>query len=234
MFRKHFCMILAVALLFTQIESFATGYNIEPCYDGEIKFRDLDWGCSIDAAISNLEKAGISYNRYSIKNDITVNGKFSGISIDKSGVEFNAYQSDIPNDFYVAGHLVSQIVIKAIYGLSDGQIQKDLEDTNMYYAIYYFEPTSDTESVFDDLNSKLANLYGNTPYVYEDSFSGDCTITWYGADSNTCVVLDMNRFSVYDDRCVLSVAYWDLRVHDKIREMQDVIYYGDLSSTDGL
>ena len=194
-----------------------------PICDVEIKFRGLEWGCSIDEAMANIQAAGVESTK--IEKDEDVHFLVYSTSVDESGFAYTPYQ--LPNDFYVAGHLVEQVCAYAIYGMVDGKISKKTADSKLYKGTYYFETTENTREIYDDLVEKLNGLYGKAT-ENKESYS-EYSLRWCGLN-DTAVVIE------FDDGKypMLHIDYWDLGCYDLIVEMQRAAYTGDIASTDGL
>lgn len=191
--------------------------------DVEIKFRNLDWGCSIDEAIANIQSAGVTSTR--VDDDDDVHYLVYSTSVDESGFAYTP--SDLPDDFYVAGHLVSQVCAYAIHGVVDGKVSSDRADSKLYKGSYFFETTENTRAIYDDLVEKLTGLYG-IPSENKESYS-DYSLIWCGLnDSAVTINFDDGKYPM------LHLDYWDLSCYDLIVEMQELQYTGDITSVDGL
>lgn len=189
----------------------------------EILFRGLPWGCSIDEVISNIKAAAgdVGY----IRKDWDVHHLDYKISVDESSFCYIANQ--LPNDFFVAGHLVKEVSAEAIYGIRNGIIMSGTGDSHFFKATYYFMEQVNMLDVYNDLVNKLCGLYGSASALEESSY--DHASIWYGANQ-TAVTIEMND----GDYPRLHITYWDLSIEEAIIEMQQAAYTGDLSSSDGL
>lgn len=201
----------------------ACAFADAPTYDGEILFRGLPWGCSINDAVANIQAAGVTNDR--VREDCDVHDVDYSFSVDSCGFSYSP--SDLPNDFFVAGHLVEQVAIDAIYGIVDGKISHEREDSRMYCATYYFKDQANIKDVYDDLVSKLTSMYG-TPVDAIESYY-DHNLMWTGTN-NAAIIIEMDD----GDYPLLHITYWDFGIHDMIAEMQSLAYIGDADSTDGL
>ncbi len=215
--KKIICILAVVSLLMT------VAFADSTTYDGEILFRGLPWGCSIDDAVANIQAAGVTNDR--VREDQDVHDVDYSFSVDECGFSYSP--SNLPNDFFVAGHLVEQVAIDAIYGIVDGQISRERKDSRMYCATYYFMDQANINDVYDDLVTKLTSLYG-TPVDAPESIY-DYSNMWTGTN-NVAVIIEMDD-GKYP---LLHLTYWDLGIHDMIAEMQSIAYIGDVNSTDGL
>lgn len=209
-------------------------------YSEEIKFRGLDWGCSFNDALNELKSsAGLGlyenlldkdtdldyfYDLF-VEKDADVHYLDFSVSVADSGFEFSA--RDFSEDFFVAGHLVSEICVFGIYGVVNGKVSTERSDAKFYKGSYYFETTENTKTIYDDLVAKLTEMYGE-PSENDFSYS-DYSLIWSGAN-NTAVTIE------FDDGKypMLNLDYWDLNCLDLIVEMQNLKYTGDLASKDGL
>ena len=212
---------ISVLLVLSMLAAYALADA--PTYDGEILFRGLPWGCSIDEAVANIQAAGVTNDR--VRDGEDVHAIDYSVSVDACGFEYAP--SGLPNDFFVAGHLVEQVVVEAIYGIVDGQISHEREDSRMYCATYYFKDQTNIKDVYDDLVSKLTSMYG-TPVDAIESYY-DHNLMWTGTN-NAAIIIEMDD----GDYPLLHITYWDLGIHDMITEMQNLAYIGDVNSTDGL
>lgn len=210
---------VVVALLSLVSVAFADA----PTYDGEILFRGLPWGCSINDAVENIQSAGVTYDR--VREDQDVHGIDYSFSVDDCG--FSYAPSNLPSDFFVAGHLVEQVAVDAIYGITDGKISRERGDSRIYCGTYYFKSQENIKDVYDDLVSKLTSLYGASVDAVDSYY--DFSQMWTGAN-NAAIIIEMDDGSYP----LLHISYWDLGIYDMISEMQSIAYIGDVNSTDGL
>ena len=189
--------------------------------DVEIKFRDLEWGCNIDEAVDNIYEEGM-WNT-DIEEDQDVHYLVYSVSVDKSAFQY----APIPDNMFVAGHLVSQVCVEAMYGIVDGKVSKEPVNSKLYKGTYYFETTENTQEIYDDLVGKLSGLYGE-PIVNNETYS-DYSLMWCGQNDSAAVI----HFND-GEYPSLRLEYWDLGCYDDIVEMQKVAYVSDIDSIDGL
>ena len=194
----------------------------------EILFRGNGWGSSIDEVKSSFPDSVIWISprpdsSYSIMDHMIGTHKkyFDG----EVCCYVTALSSSLEN-FKVAGYEVDYIQLRFAYvPSSNGLITDNTNDTALYYAEYRLN-CYDSESAFDDIKSKLDDLYGDVSvksypeYVYTESYN-----TWYGANG-TMVTLKskysssgkeiyiMYGFSGADD--LLNKAYESLMLKEKI------------------
>lgn len=213
--------IFSVLLVLSMLAAYALADA--PTYDGEILFRGLPWGCSINDAIANIQAAGVTSDR--VREDCDVHAVEYSVSVDSCG--FSYAPSDLPTDFFVAGHLVEQVAIDAIYGIVDGEISHDRADSRVYCATYYFKDQANIKDVYDDLVSKLTSMYGTPVEAIKSYFAYN--LMWTGTN-NAAIIIEMDD----GNYPLLHITYWDLGIYDMIEEMQSIAYVGDADSTDGL
>lgn len=212
--------LAAVVLMLGMIFAVYAYADAQLC-DVEIKFRDLEWGCSIEEAIENIYEDGMKNT--DIEKDHDVHYLVYSVSVDECGFQY----APIPDDMFVAGHLVSQVCAEAMYGIVDGKVSKDLADSKLYNGTYYFETTENTKEIYDDLVSKLTGLYGE-PIVNNETYS-DYSLMWCGQNDSAAVIhFDDGKYPS------LRLEYWDLGCYDDIVEMQKIAYVSDIASIDGL
>lgn len=193
-----------------------------------IRFRGLEWGCSIEDAAENLREAGVS-DHARISSGFDVRYIDFSTCVDNAGFTFDPSSYMFDNDIFVGGHMVEQIAVNAIYGFVNGEVSSDVADSRIYCGSYYFKEQANMKSVYDDLVSKLTSLYGvpqENPYANYGSFS----CIWYGAN-HTAVEINMLDS---DTLPLLHISFWDLSVGDAIAEMQNALYVNDPFSLDGL
>lgn len=193
-----------------------------------IRFRGFEWGCSINEVAENLREAGVS-TRADISDETDVRFIDFSTSVDDAGFVFDPSSYQFDNDIFVGGHMVEQIAVYAMYGIVDGEISYETEDSRLYCGTYYFKEQANMKSVYDDLVSKLTSLYG-TPQENPYANSRDFSCIWYGAD-NTAVEINMRDSETLP---LLHISFWDLSVDEAIEAMQNALYVDDPNSLDGL
>lgn len=170
----------------------------------EILFRGIPWGTSITEL-----KGAISDDFDLYINDEQMMPYWDGIGDQTDSIlslmfsspsGWNGFDLFFSNQPLVAGYPLNGLRIYCAYGLEDGKVLRDADDSVFYAAQYSFE-AQDIQSVYDDLKGKLEALYGvgtetveeGGGYYASQSGSGEYstvekTTIWYG-DYNTGVNL---------------------------------------------
>jgi hypothetical protein len=219
---------LSAGALYSQIEEKMPGTQEEEnstqereSYEKAILFLGMQWGCSIDEAVTHLNDIGFTSSY--IQDNQDVHCIDNRILIDESAFTCTSSSSDWPDDFFVLGHLVSKVNAYAIYGIVDGKISRETADSRLYKGAYCLEASTDVDDLFNDLYSKRKSRYGD-PQEYKNSQYAKSVI-WYG-QNNTATTLSIDRSDV--DSVI--IEYWDLDVYGMIKEMENIRFDGDKTS----
>lgn len=175
---KRFITIILTVTMIISITSFA--------YAEEILFRNLTWGCNPDEFKKSLESNNVYTEDHTqlprwedIKKDQYIdsvnmmlyiwNANPTGHIINLYGLQDTGIKVSSYNVSFVEGYFR--------YGISDdGHVLEDLSDSELYLAKYEIEASNKAEA-YDDLKSKLIQLYGTGNEV-ADNYSG----TLYSSD----------------------------------------------------
>lgn len=172
--------------------------NDVEAYTEEIRFRDIEWGTSLDQARTFLPE-GISL--YPPRED-------SAFSVEKAMYDegdgyynghvccFVTADSSSLDGFQVAGYDVAGLHMRFAF-LPDeinGMLNKNEKNTALYYAYYELNP-KDPDAVYQDLLNKLTSLYGDVDITKSSGYSIKSTYnTWFGAN-RTLVTLQKDDYS---------------------------------------
>lgn len=225
---KHCLSVILVLCLLCSNAAMAAD---KPHSDTDILFRNIQWGVSINDVSTALCDAGLPEGRTS--HGFTVNDVDYRYATDNVGIRHTIDESSLNKigGFYIAGHRVSEVRAMAIYGIVDGAISKDTADSKFYNATYYFEVPADkseAQGVFDDLQQKMTVLYGEPGVI--DGTKTVNRVAWYGKDYHTMAVM----YYYPNSMSQLYIEYWNNMVVEDIKALQQIMYTGDLSSSDGL
>lgn len=188
-----------------------------------IVFRDIEWCASINAVMDSLSPY-INFKGTVLSEKDVPPYSVAGTHVEKSGFVYN--QSDFKENFFVAGHLVSDVDVYAAYGVVNGVIVKDIESSRIYRCTYTFPCKSKEDEAFDDLEAKLASIYGMP--VLQSSTSTLQEAGWEDAEGNVVLIRkSSNSQNLY-------ITYYYGGTLDIIDELQSLQYTNDLSSVDGL
>lgn len=129
-----------------------------------IKFRDIEWWATFDdvddvlAGSSNAKRPSRSRENDDIDSiNYAEDGYFSDDRVDEGGVSATYYDID------VAGY-TTDVETYYMYPIEMGYVQRVQDNAQMYFAMYEFEDMQDLPAVYDDLQTKLTNLYGEGAY----------------------------------------------------------------------
>lgn len=179
----------------------------------EIKFRNLEWGCSVKEAEKALKKEGID-NIYvfdtntwlpwikNIKDNNFVGPENCG----------SIAWGTAPN---VAGYKNVRFSLSFMNGISEDMLL-DKEATRLYLAVYTFQAV-DRKSVYEDLRSKLTSQYGQGLYETGESSIWtekdglrtlpDHLMGWQG-ENNTALLLIYEAARDQNDEGEISLIYY--------------------------
>lgn len=163
---------------------------------GEIKFRNLEWGCSVKEAKNILKKQGgkdlYTYDNWAIPNISDIYDVYYFDSVQDGGCLMMLSIDKVAG--YKTGILGTRLYFS--YGVGD-DFSVDRDETSLYLAEYEFD-IADCKSAYKDLKDKLSSQYGDGKYSKDvdevwSTAVGHYTktnnyILWDGAN-NTSVLL---------------------------------------------
>ncbi|MBQ7866241.1 MAG: hypothetical protein IJ350_07705 [Clostridia bacterium] len=168
-------------------------------FEGEIKFRDIEWGASATEVRNKLAAQGVISSEHDIKSVDSIQAW--SVSCDpviewEAGATISVY--DFADTFRVAGYPLSAMWIDCPYSYQTDKVDRSMDGTQLMYAEMKFNVT-DIELVYEDLTNKLISLYGQPEEVTDNNgYTSLADMTdwteyntwrvWYGAD-NTGVYL---------------------------------------------
>lgn len=177
-----------------------------PGFDGEIKFRNLEWGIDADSIIKQLTSEGVFSPKPSIHNDYYIGPWSLDPDVHKvSGAGISAYEYSFADSFKVAGYSLSSASVYCMFDHTADTVDRRSETSHFYKAEMKFE-ISDGDYAFADLTNKLSSLYGEP--ITNEKTSGfwstggnyhqfESWSSWYGAN-NTAVYL-YHSYDIMDD-----------------------------------
>ena len=155
--------------------------------DKEIVFHGIPWGIDVNTLVNHLKERKIPVTSSDI--DAGREMRFWGsqfLSITEDHFDSSGYVIpiwDYDDRIRIAGYPVRNIDLYACYGIVDGEISFDADDSEFLFCSILFGVGDDMiAGVYSDLLEKLKNLYGDcskNTYTYA---------VWYGAN-NTAVML---------------------------------------------
>lgn len=160
--------------------------------DKEIVFHGIPWGISVNELVDQLRERNIPSGNINDDYDMRFWGsQFLSITedhFDSTGYKISIYDYD--DKIKIAGHPVLNIDLYAHYGMIDGEISLDADDSQFHFCTIMFAAGDEMiVGVYNDLLSKLNALYGNsTESTFKVGSSNYTASTWYGAN-NTAVNL---------------------------------------------
>ena len=199
-------------------------------YDREILFRDLEWGCSYNDALSgySLKSTSSGYGEYSIYywmfNEDGSAGKYD------TKVSFGIYID--PTFGKVAGYDLMEAGMRFAYTPDeDGCLSTDVENGRLIMGSYRIKVTGQEsqEKAWNDLTGKLARLYGEG---YEEIDSHDRFRVWRGAQGTmVSLVKEINH---WDTTYYISIRYSYDGGEDLLQAAQEASDYEFSQMTEGL
>ena len=164
--KKMMFLLLVFMLMF----SFST-VLADPS-DEPILFRGIPWSITPADALDELDGWETSNEK------IDFDYLFSGNSEGQPGINSIISKMDNPN-INVAGYKPNTIELYFVYAkVQNGSLDRSEENSELCMGRYYFwNPKSETNSMREDIKTKLSILYGDI----DESPSDKCDI-WYGAD----------------------------------------------------
>lgn len=191
----------------------------------EIKFRDIEWGCSIDEMYEQFSEISL-----------TDGGKGSCLPYWErfepgNGKDKTKYATGIDSTGWlwgesltVAGYPVQFVFVDFMYDLKDGVVNRDRGSTHFYMAEYVLK-VEDWEGAFTDLKEKLTSLYGEgTEKIGQ--FSNwivprymNRSIVWEGANSTAVRLAAIeNRYGVGID-----IIYYKIDSSERLKALDEAI-----------
>lgn len=185
---KRFFIFLVVLMLFVPAALADT--------ETEIVFHGIPWGISVNELADQLRQRNISVSASDIKNDedmVFWGSQFLSVSDDRfdtTGHKISLYYWNDPGKAKIAGHPVQELELYSHYGIADGKISLDANDSKYYLVNIWFDANDEmVVGIYDDLLTKLTTLYGNcTESTFKTSSSNYTCATWHGAN-NSAVIL---------------------------------------------
>lgn len=190
----------------------------EPTSDVEITFRDIPWGSSYTDVNKILDSFDLMANAgQGIRNPsvdaILYDDDNKGIEFENNYINIIASALNTDNAD-VAGYELSEMNLYFAYAVTNGVINRTEENSKLYGAKYYLNP-SDITSANNDLVSKLSSIYGNPAKSETDiDYDGDyITYTyWYGINDTELILKTIeaseeNRTDYYTGAIVISYAW---------------------------
>lgn len=172
--------------------------------EGEILFRDIPWGITLDEYVGRLEDEGMQ---------ITL------VLPSETGCTVNLGNSNLEPVCKVAGYDAFMINVNSVYDVNDGDIDSDPLNSLVYSASYTLIPNED--DVISDLRKKLSVLYGEETILNQHcSFE---SYLWNGRN-NTTVELKPG---------LTQIVYTDNSVKAKVEEIE-VFLYRNSTNLEGL
>ena len=205
--KRVICAILAVFFMSCSIQAFAAN-------SGEILFRNIPWGITLDEFVGKLESEGFVIS--SVDTGPILNVNLPHIN---NGMGCRVFFGEEGTGAIckVAGYDVCQIVVMSICNINDGEIDTNYKNCVVYSAGYVLSNeqglTPCPESTEKDLLGKLSHLYGE----YSSPFDG--YYEWNG--ENKTKVLFISPL----------ILYADYGIEKHIEELERILYLGtnDLS-----
>lgn len=186
----------------------------------EIKYLGISWLSDINSVVQNAsEYLEIDEGDFTFYTGSTISAmsKWGNSDTPMEDSGFCAVYSCDAGNVNIAGHKVKEIDLYGLYGISDDEISRDINDSRFCKAEYVFgiEDNDNVDLVYADLCDKLKQLYGesSTPLIQ----MGGETNVWYG-DNDTVVMLDYVRPGFVGTGLYIYYARTD------IEEMQTEIY----------
>ena len=220
--KKAIACFLSVLMLFASTALADT--------DKEILFHGIPWGISVNTLVNHLKERKIPISSSNVYADSDMRfwgSQFMSITedhFDSTGYEISIYDYD--DRIQIAGYSVLNVDLYAHYGIIDGEISFDADDSEYYFCSILFSVGDDmVEGVYSDLLRKLTNLYGNCATNTAIPNSAESTYAvWYG-DNNTAVMLYRN-----DEYQYVSLYYGKTDSEQKLREVRRLVIEHEFQS----
>lgn len=203
------CAIVAQCTIFAHAET-----NAKP-----ITFRDIPWystKAETEAVLfsNGAKKGGWMSSPNNIYRMGAINFRNSTSGSDRvDGGGYMGWYSNVS----VAGYNVADTYACYIYPFDEnGKIIRSDDDAQLYFGWYSFGPNdySDHRAIYDDLNEKLASLYGEGTPETDDYRS---SITWYDDSNNQIHIL------INSDEDYVALGYMATDADARLDEMQSAL-----------
>lgn len=190
----------------------------------EIVFHGIPWGISINELVVQLQerKIPVSYSDIDAGSDMRFWGsQFISLTedhFDSAGHMISLYDYD--DRIVIAGHPVRNIDLYAHYGIVDGEISLDSDDSEYYLCTIMFAAGDDMiEEVYSDLLTKLSNLYGDSIVGSTTTSSNEYKHAVWNGNNNTAVMLYCGA-GKYKYVCLM---YGKTNSEDTLREVRQLV-----------
>ena len=180
----------------------------------ELTYRNIPWGTSVD-------KINDPASVYSYESRLPWEESFLIIPTWRSLQETDyvaGYEGAVIGsvNYKVGGYALSRINIYCMYGIRDGKLLKEPSDSEFYAADYVFD-VIDTKAAYENLLSKMTDLYGvgNTTQETADA-------SLYLPEGKSYSIPQVGSKTIWDganDTHILLYAAWI----DKEEELPDAI-----------
>lgn len=214
----------------TEISEELNNVGIQSASDIEIVFRDIPWGTSYLEVESQFPEwdlmkfEGDGFKTYSV-DDVLI-GDYEGLNFDYTDI--NVIASAVNGEIEVAGYITSSVDLYFSYGIgNDGTVLANDNCSKFYAAKYTYSP-EDISFVYNDLKTKLTNLYGEPSdlktdteeYYVFDSDGSTSTVNinieiahWYGKNNTElairCSEPQNDTTGIYSNEIVIAYATRD-------------------------
>lgn len=156
--------------------------------DKEIMFHSIPWGIGLDELSAQLKQRGIPNNGIHAGADMHF-WDYQFLSITEDHVDstgFYMYFYDYDDKVKIAGYPVRSMYFYSHYGITDGRISLDANDSEYYLVDVSFAASDEmVVGIYSDLLTKLTKLYGT---CIEGTTREYTHAVWYGAN-DTAVML---------------------------------------------
>ena len=156
--------------------------------DKEIVFHGIPWGIGLDELSTQLKQRDIPTNGIETGADMHF-WDYQFLSVTEDHVDstgFYMYFVDYDDTVKIAGYPVRSMYFYSHYGVTDGKISLDANDSEYYLVNISFAASDEmVAGIYSDILNKLTKLYGSST----ESAPGRYTqAVWYGAN-DTAVML---------------------------------------------
>lgn len=206
-----------------------------PTFEGEIRFRDLEWGIDAETALNLLTADGFYTTRSNTDNSAYLRPWSldpDSSSFSKSGISITQYS--FPENFRVAGYPLSAGYTYFMFNLTNSGLDRSLNNSIFYRAEMKFSVT-DGDYAYADLKNKLSSLYGEPEEILDTSgywstggnyHKYESWSVWYG-ENNTGVYL-YHTYDLLDadqtrKREELSIVYGKTDSLQQLTEIQTAL-----------
>lgn len=204
--------------------------------DNEIVFHGIPWGISINELADQLRKRNFAVQSSDIESDANMGiwtYQFRNMyqyDIESSGhkIQLNFWSNQ--GSAKIAGYPINGLELFAHYGVVDGIVSFDADDSKYYLTAFSFDVQDEMAvGVYADLSKKLSALYGtgteDTTKIVDNTYT---YTVWSGANNTAvCLYRSVSTSSAYQ---YVYLMYGKTDCEKTLREVRRLVIEHEIQS----